>query len=101
MLMNRITENIFNLARVQQRFWSADEMAKHGVGCESADVEKLLSHHADFDRFAKVPACDQCNPIHNKSQSCRHPSKHFVYRILQKGLALLEKHEKPKNGETE
>lgn len=92
MFLPKLTEEIYCLMRTYPRFWSAKEIAATIDG-DQGDIEKTLRHHTDFKRFACVPACERCNPLLNKSQSCRHPGAHYVYKILIKGIGLLNKHE--------
>ncbi len=101
----RMQETIFNLMRTYPRFWSPDEIeetiSESGDDTwTAANIEAILRHHSDFARFARVPACDLCNPLKNKTQTCRHPSFHYAYKILLKGIAVLEQHEK-RQGEKE
>lgn len=92
----RGTEAIFALLRTHDRFWSPSEI-DDVLGMEDLDVDdidKILKHHSDFKRFAQVPACERCNPLLNKSQTCRHPGSYYAYKILIAGIGILEAHEK-------
>lgn len=99
MIMNKLTQDIFVLLRTFPRFWNPDEI-KEAIESDypSAEIKTLLNHHSDCKRFARVPACDMCNPLLNKSQTCRHPDSFYVFKIIQPGLALLKKCEKKGGG---
>ena len=56
-----------------------------------ADIEILLKHHSDIKRLARVPTCELCNPLRNKTQTCRHPGFHYSYKILRDGILYLDK----------
>lgn len=95
MFLPKVSEEIFSLLRMHPRFWSAAEIAVEiDRDGEEADIEKILSHHADCKRFAKVPACERCNPLLNKTQTCRHPGSYYAFKILLEGIQVLEQHEK-------
>lgn len=83
MFLPKGSEAVFSLLRTFPRFWSASEIAEHIEQEESEeDIEKILNHHSDFKRFARVPACERCDPLKNKSQLCRHPGSYYAFKIL-------------------
>lgn len=95
MFLPKLSEEIFSLMRTFPRFWSAAELATElERDGEEEDIGKILMHHCDLKRFARVPACERCNPLLNKTQTCRHPGSYYAFKILLEGISVLEQHEK-------
>lgn len=96
----RMTEAIFAFMRLHPQFWNAEQLEDALSDCAkseewtAANIETVLMHHSDYKRFARVPACDRCNPLLNKSQTCRHPGAHYAFKIILAGESLLEQHER-------
>ncbi len=93
MFLPKLSEAIFSLLATYPRFWSASEIAEtiEEEGDE-VDIEKILNHHSDYKRVARVPACDRCNPLLNKTQTCRHPGAHYAFKIILEGVNVLKQH---------
>lgn len=95
MFLPKVTEAVFSLMRTFPRFWSPSEISAHlELEEEEENIEKILNHHSDFKRFARVPACERCDPLKNKSQTCRHPGAYYAFKILLEGINVLEQHER-------